>query len=131
MTGMRAYYISRAFISVALGLLLVLGGLPWWTGVAAAVLAFGWFLAAPRTGRYAVLPELGATALRRDERGAAINNAAARNAFVACMLAVAGIIAYAGAAALDGVPVAVLQWLLILGVAIYFASDVWFRRSPS
>ena len=131
MTGMKAYYISRASISVGLGLLLVLGGSPWWMAVAVTVVACAWFLAAPRIGRYAVHPELGVTALRRDERGSAINSAAARNAFVVCMLAVAGIIAYAGTAALDGVPIAFLQWLLILGIVIYFGSDVWLRRSPS
>jgi hypothetical protein len=131
MTGMRAYYISRAFVSAAFGLLLVLGGSPWWAGVAVGALAFVWFLVAPRIGRYAVHPDLGITALRRDERGSAINNAAARNAFVGCMLAVGGAIAYAATNAMNAVPLAVLQWLLILGVVIYYASDFWMRRLHS
>jgi len=131
MTGMKAYYISRALIAVGIGVLMVLGGSPWWAGAATGAAAFGWFLVAPRIGRYSVHPELGVTALRRDERGAAINNAAARNAFVACMLAVVGIIAYAGAVALNDVPLAVLQWLVILGVVIYYASDFWLRRIHS
>ena len=128
MTGMKAYYISRAIVSVVLGTLMVLAGSPWWAGLAAGVLAFAWFLAAPRIGRYSVHPEFGVTALRRDERGVTINNAAARNAFIACMLAAAGVIAYAGVATLDTVPLAVLQWLLILGIVIYYASDFWMRR---
>ena len=128
MTGIKAYYISRALLSAGIGVLLVLEGFPWWAGAGACVLAFAWFLAAPRIGRYSVQPGHGVTALRRDERAVAINNAAARNAFVGCMLAVGGVIAYAGTATLQSVPVAVLQWLLILGIVIYYASDFWMRR---
>jgi hypothetical protein len=131
MTGMKSYYISRVLFAAALGAVLVLGGSAWWIGVIAGTLALVWFLAAPHLGRYAVHPELGALALRRDERGAAINNSAARNAFVVTMLAMAGIVVYVGAIALDGVPVAVLQWLLILGVLVYYLSDFWVRRSNS
>jgi len=131
MRGMKWYYVSRALFAAALGAVLVLGGSAWWIGAAAGTLALAWFLAAPHVGRYTVHPDHGATALRRDERGAAINSSAARNGFVVSMLAIAGIIIYVGAFAMDGVPAPVLQWLLALGVVTYYASDFWLRRMHS
>jgi ABC-type antimicrobial peptide transport system permease subunit len=125
MTGMKSYYVSRVLFAAALGAVLVLGGSAWWIGAIAGTLALVWFLVAPHIGRH---PEHGVTALRRDERGAAINNSAARNAFVASMLAVAGMIVYAGAFSVDRIPVAVLQGLLLLGVVVYYLSDFWLRR---
>jgi len=104
MSGMSAYYISRAVISAASGVLLALTGLQWWMATLMGVIVFGLFLWAPRSGRYAVHPEFGVTALRRDEHTQAINDKAARNAFVVTMLAIAGI-------------------------AIYFGSDFFLRRS--
>jgi hypothetical protein len=71
------------------------------------------------------------TALQRDERAQTINNAAGRNAFIVSMLAAAGVIIYAGARSLSSVPVSLFQWLLALGVLIYYASDFWLRRTQS
>ncbi len=95
------------------------------------VVAFGWFLIAPHIGRYAVHPEYGVTALRRDERAQAINDRAARNAFVVCMLAAAAVAIYYEAFAAASVPVDVLKWLLVLGAVAYYASDFWLRRAHS
>lgn len=128
---MKAYYFSRFLVSVLLGALLVLTGSPWWGGLLAGLLAFGWFLAAPHIGRYSVHPELGVTALRRDERAQGINDKAARNAFVVCMLALGGIVIFQTAAAAATAPLALLKWLLILGVLTYYASDIWLRRALS
>jgi hypothetical protein len=129
MTGMKSYYLSRAVVAVAFGALFVLTGSPWWTGVLTGILAYTWFLLAPHIGRYAVHPEFGVTALRRDERAQMINDKAARNAFVASMLALGGIIIYSGTLALTSVPIAVFKWLLILSVLIYYVSDFWLRRA--
>jgi heme A synthase len=129
MSGMPAYYISRAVISAACGLLLALTGLQWWMATLMGVVVFGLFLWAPRSGRYAVHPESGVTALRRDERTQAINDKAARNAFIVTMLAMAGIAIYYGSIAPAGVPVAMLQSMLILGALTYFVSDFFLRRS--
>src|SRR5512143_1614349 len=94
MTGMKAYYLSRAVISIGFGALFLLSGSSWWVAVLVAAVAFGWFLLAPHIGRYSVHPEFGVTALRRDERSQLINDKAARNAFVVSMLAVAGAAIY-------------------------------------
>jgi hypothetical protein len=126
MTGMKAYYFSRAIISAAFGLLFALSGSPWWTAALVSAVAFAWFLVAPRIGRYSVHPEFGVTALRRDERAQVINDHAARNAFVICMLALGGLVIYFGGAAV--VSVGILRWILILGVAVYYVSDIWLRR---
>ncbi len=131
MKGMQAYYLSRLVLSLALGALFVIAGSAWWLSALVGALAFLWFLIAPRLGRYAVHPEYGATALRRDERSEAINAAAARNAFVACMLAVGGLIIYHGAMALDRVPLVALEALLLLGALVYYATDFWLRRSQA
>ena len=129
MSGMSAYYISRAVISAASGVLLALTGLQWWMATLMGVIVFGLFLWAPRSGRYAVHPEFGVTALRRDERTQAINGKAARNAFIVTMLAIAGIAIYFGSIAPASVPVAMLQSMLILGALTYFVSDFFLRRS--
>ena len=126
MTGMKAYYLSRAVISAAFGLIFVWTGSPWWAAALVAALAFAWFLIAPRIGRYSVHPEFGVTALRRDERAQVINDRAARNAFVISMLALGGMVIYFGGAAV--VSASILRWVLILGVAVYYVSDFWLRR---
>ena len=131
MTGMRAYYLSRVVIAIVFGVLFVLAGSAWWVGMLVAALAFGWFLIAPRIGRYAVHPEAGVTALQRDERSQVINDKAGRNAFIVTMFAVAGVVIYSAATATSTLPVAALEWLLILGVAVYYVSDVWLRRRYS
>src|SRR5512146_3318640 len=120
MTGMRAYYVSRAVLAVLLGALAVMTGWDWWLGLLVAALVFGWFLLAPRIGRYAVQPQAGVTALRRDELSQVINDKAARNAFVATALAMGGVLVYCGLSAVSSVPLAVLDWLLIFGVAVYY-----------
>ncbi len=131
MTGMKAYYFSRAILSAGFGTLFALTGSPWWTSLLVGMLAFAWFLLAPHISRYSVHPEFGVTALRRDERAQVINDKAARNAFVASMLALAGIIIYYGTPALTGVPIQVLKWLLIFGALTYYLSDFWLRRAQS
>ena len=128
MTGMRAYYASRALISIAFGALFVLTGSPWWMGVLMGALAFGFFLWAPRSGRYAVHPELGVTALRRDEQTQAINDKAARNGFVVMGLVLAGISIYISVINQADIPVALLNYTLILGVATYFITDLVMRQ---
>lgn len=129
MTGMSRYYISRAVISAAFGLLLVLTGLEWWMATLMGVIVFALFLWAPRSGRYAVHPELGITALRRDECTHAINDKAARNAFIVTMLVMAGVAIYFGSIVPTNVPVIILDFVLALGVLTYFVSDFWLRRS--
>lgn len=127
---MKSYYVSRALISIAFGVLFAADS-SWWTGILVGTLAFAWFLLAPHIGRYSVHPEFGITALRRDERAQVINDKAARNAFVISMLALGGIIVYFGIFALTSVPIAVFKWLLIIGVLIYYVSDFWLRKAHS
>jgi hypothetical protein len=131
MTGMKAYYVSRALLSIVFGAVFLLAGSAWWIALLVGVIAFAWFFIAPRIGRYAVHPEFGVTALRRDERSQGINDKAARNAFVVCMLAVAAVAIYYEALAAGSVPVDVVKWLLVLGAIAYYASDFLLRRAQS
>jgi hypothetical protein len=128
MSGMSAYYISRAVLSTALSILLALTGLEWWMAVLMGIVVMGFFLWAPRSGRYSVHPEFGVTALRRDERTQIINDKAARNAFVVTMLVTAGTAIYFGSFAPTAVPIAILERTLILGVLTYFLSDFFLRQ---
>ncbi|MEW5717036.1 MAG: hypothetical protein AB1817_00255 [Chloroflexota bacterium] len=112
---MSAYYVSRAIISAAFGVFLAFTGFEWWLAALMGVVVFGFFLWAPRSGRYAVHPELGITALRRDERTQAINDKAARNGFVVTMIAIAALAIYFGASASAVAPVRLLESTLILG----------------
>jgi hypothetical protein len=75
-----------------------------------------------------VKAERGATALRRDEWTQAVVNKAARNGFVALMLAAAAVAIYWGYVAKTGVPAFVIYLLVALGWVVYFASDFWLRR---
>ena len=129
MSGMSAYYLSRAVISAAWGILLALTGLEWWMAMLMGVIVFGLFLWAPHSGRYAVHPEFGITALRRDERTQTINDKAARNAFIVTMVVIAGISIYFGSLASATMPVILLRYTLILAVMAYFVSDFILRRS--
>ncbi len=128
MTGMTAYYISRAVISIAFGALFAVTGSSVWMALLIGGLAFAFFLWAPRSGRYAVHPELGITALRRDERTQGINDKAARNAFVISILALGAITVYFGTFALTDVPLALLKLVIAVGALAYFVSDLWLRR---
>lgn len=128
MTGKTRYYLSRAVLSAAFGGLFALGGSPWWMAALVGTLTFAFFLWAPRSGRYAVHFERGITALRRDERTQAINDKAARNAFIVTVLAAAGLVFYFGTIASADVPVHALNLVLILGMLTYFASDIRLRR---
>lgn len=89
MRRLSRYYISRAIISSAFGGLLAVTGSTWWMAALMGLIVFALFLWAPHSGRYAVHPELGGSALRRDERTQVISDKAARNGFVVTLLALA------------------------------------------
>lgn len=129
MPGMSRYYVSRALLSIALGVFLIFNGSQWWLAGLASITAFGLFLWAPHSGRYAVHPEFGITALRRDERTQTINDKAARNSFVVTTLFLAGVTIYFGTTASVSVPIAVLKIAFVLGVLVYYGSDFWLRRT--
>ena len=129
MRGLSRYYISRTLISAALGGLFALTGASWWMALLATATAFAFFLWAPRSGRYAVQPRFGVTALRHDERTRALSDKAARNAFVVTILAVAAIAVYFGSVAQTDVPIAFLSGAIALAALTYFLSDLWLRRS--
>ena len=129
MSGMSLYYTSRAIITLAFTFLLVFSGMEWWLAALMGFGVFGLFLWAPHSGRYAVHPELGITALRRDERTQIINDKATRNAFIVTIFAIAGITIYFWSNALVAVPIAILEYVLILGALTYFVSDLFLRRS--
>ncbi len=129
MTSTFAYYVTRALVSAALGIVFALAGVPWWGALIVAVGAFALFVWAPRSGRYLVQPKGGATPLRHDERTAAVRNQAARNGFVGVMLALAAATLYFGLIVPGDIPVGVASVTLALGVAIYFVSDYWLRRA--
>ena len=126
---MSPYYLSRIILSTAFGLLLFITGSPFWMVILISGFILAYFLWAPHSGRYSVHPELGVTALRRDERTQAINDKAARNAFIVSMLTVGAIAIYFGLFGAINISISVLNIVLIIGVLTYFVSDLWLRKS--
>lgn len=127
MKGMTLYYVSRAIITALFCFLLSATGMDWWLAALMGALTFALFLWAPHSGRYAVHPELGVTALRRDERTQVINDKAACNAFVAAMLTLAGLALYFGTQ--GSIPVKFIEYVLLLGLLVYYLSDFWLRKA--
>jgi len=76
-----------------------------------------------------VRPERGITALQHDEFTRAITDKAARIAFVVTTLALGGLVVYFGSVAPADVPVRLINFVLILGWAIYFVVSFWLRRT--
>lgn len=122
---MKAYYTSRIIISLAFAVLQWATGAIWWEAALIAAVLIALFMWAPRSGRYAVYPELGVSALRRDEFTQAINDKAARNAFMAMALAVSGYLIIVGG--VTAVPIQFVKWLLFGGIGVYYLSDFWLR----
>jgi hypothetical protein len=129
MKGMSLYYASRAVVSIIFGGLCYLSGNSLWTAILIGSVAFAWFLWAPHSGRYAVHPEFGITALRRDEHTQQINDQAARNAFVVLGVAITILSIYFGSVLQTDIPVRILNYVLILGAITYYASDFQLRKS--
>ena len=129
MKRMSLYYVSRAIVSIAFGGLFYLSGSSLWMAILIGSVAFVWFLWAPHSGRYTVHPELGITALRRDEHTQQINDHAARNAFVVLGMAIAILSIYFGSVLQTDIPVRILNYVLILGAITYYASDFQLRKS--
>jgi hypothetical protein len=127
--NMLPYYLSRAILSVAFGVLLCVTGLSLWKAVLFGGLILAFFLWAPHSGRYSVHPEFGITALRRDERTQVINDWAARNAFVAITLTICAISVYFGLFGTINISIGVFRTVLIVGALTYFVSDLWLRKS--
>lgn len=126
--NMKTYYLSRIVISAALGFLLFATGSTLWMSLLISGLILVFFIWAPLSGRYSVHPEFGVTALRRDDRTQAINDKAARNAFVASMLTIAASILYFGFGGGINIPIVVLKIVLGIGILTYYVSDLWLRR---
>ena len=126
--NMLPYYLSRTILSAAIGLLLFVTGSTLWTVILISGLILALFLWAPHSGRYSVHPELGVTALRRDERTQVINDKAARNAFIVSMLTVGAIAIYFGLFGAIYISISVFKIVLVIGGLTYIVSDLWLRK---
>ncbi len=128
--SMSRYHVTRTFMAIALAALLALTGLAWWLAALAGALTLAWFLWAPRSGRYLVADEGGVAPLRRDERGQAVTDRAARNAFVVTALLLGALLLYYGHLVRQPlVPSSLVGLALAAGLLAYFVSDAWLRRS--
>jgi len=126
--NMLPYYLSRTILSAAIGLLLFVTGSTLWMVILISGLILAFFLWAPHSGRYSVHPELGVTALRRDERTQVINDKAARNAFIVSMLTVGAIAVYFGLFGAINISISVFKIVLVIGGLTYIVSDLWLRK---
>lgn len=125
---MKRYYVSRGVISIAFGGLVYLVSGSLLAGLLSAVLVFITFIYLPRSGRYRVNPDKGATALRRDEWTQSINQRSGRNAWVIVTIAGSGLVLYYGLLSPGDVPTSLLGGLLMVGLATYYVSDYLMRK---
>lgn len=126
---MTRYYLSRLLVAWVFAALFYVAGATWWVALLVGLLATGWFLYAPRSGRYQVDPERGVTALQRDERSQWINDKAARNAFAVLALALGILNIYSDMIVEEAtIPIEWTRLLLIGAVAVYVVSDISLRR---
>jgi hypothetical protein len=123
------YYLSRTALSIAFGFLLFLTGSPLLNSIMIGGLLIVLFLYAPHSGRYSVHPEFVLTPLRRDEHTQAINDAAARNAFVVSMLVISAVVIYLGSFGAVNISISIIKVVVAIGALTYFISDVWLRKS--
>lgn len=129
MRNLLPYYVSRLILATLFGVLFAWAGQPWWLAALLAIAMAAFFVWAPHSGRYVVQPGGGIAPLRRDEQGEAIVRHSARNAFVACVLTLGAVGAYAALAGSALLDAGLL--LLPLGAAAlaYVATDLWLRRT--
>lgn len=126
---MTSYYVSRVLFAWIFAALFYLLGAAWWAALLIGVVLTGWFLYAPRSGRYQIDPSRGVTALGRDERSQWINDKAARNAGVLLGLALAALNIYFGSiAGATSIPIEWTSILLAGAVGVYLISDIVLRR---
>ena len=116
------YYVSRAILSALAGLIVTLGGLPWWVGLLTGLLTFGGFLWYAHSGFHLVDTSTPLTPLRRDERGRAIRDRA-----VVAAVVVGGLVY--GVLSLTELALPLLPaagaWALLAGVITYFVASNW------
>jgi hypothetical protein len=70
------YYVSRGVLSALIGVVILLGGSPWWVALLIGILVFAGFLWYAHSGFYLVDPSQPLTPLRRDARGEAVRDRA-------------------------------------------------------
>ncbi|HEC62670.1 MAG TPA: hypothetical protein ENI27_10535 [bacterium] len=122
------YYISRGVLSIVFGGLVYLISDSLMVGLSSAVLVFAVFGLLSRSGRYVVLPQKGATALRRDEWTQSINQRSGRNAWVVSAITSGGLVLYYGLISPGTVPVSLLGISLLSGWVTYYISDYRLRK---
>jgi len=126
---LKPYYLSRTALSIVITALLYFTGSRLWAAVLIGGVILLLFLLAPLSGRYTVHPEFGVTALRRDDFTQAVNDRAARNGFVACMLLAGGASAYTSTFGNGMVPANGLMLIVLAGLLVYYISDFFLRRA--
>jgi hypothetical protein len=125
---MKRYYISRGVLSIAFGGVFYLLTDSLLVSLLIAVSVFIVFIFLPQSGRYKVFSQKGATALRRDEWTQSINQRSGRNAWVVVTITGSVMVLYYGLISPGDVPVGLLGFLMLLGMATYYVSDFWLRK---
>jgi hypothetical protein len=123
------YYVTRAAIAVAVGTLLGFAGVTWWAAALVSVLVMGFFVWAPRGGRYLTTKDGGAAPFRTDEWTRHVRDVSARNALMVGALGYAVVMVVAVVRDEEAVSLEVLGVLGAVAALAYVATDFWQRRS--
>jgi len=118
---LTVYYLSRAVLSVLIGVLASLsGGI--WMGILAGAIIFAGFIWYAHSGRYLIDTSTPLTPLRRDARGKEIRNRA-----LVAAVAVGGMLY--GLLTLIGlffkIPDNIGTWVLFISAILYFTISNW------
>jgi len=128
MRSLRNYYLSRIFIGIVFGMLIIFLGAPWWAGLLAGLITLSGFAWAYHSGRYVKQIQAdGQMKLVRDENTRAIANKAARNGYVMSVLSLAFINVYFWKSGSDTLPIGYLQAILAISLLTFAISDIILR----
>jgi hypothetical protein len=122
------YYASRGVLSVLIGVLILLGGSPWWLALLIGILVFAGFLWYAHSGFYLVDPSQPLTPLRRDARASAIRD---RAVVISVVVGAAVYLALSLAGLALPLTLPSMKLAVAAAVAGYFVISTWLFVSDS
>jgi hypothetical protein len=128
MQSLRIYLLTRILLVALISLILIWSGVPWWIVSVVFVLAAGFFVWAPLSGRYRVVDENHAAPLRMDERGRQVRDRAGRNAFLITQALTLGLFLYGQFQEPQSIQTAAMGTVLGIGMLSYLVLSVCYER---
>ncbi|MGD8603069.1 MAG: hypothetical protein PVF49_00715 [Anaerolineales bacterium] len=129
MKSLRIYYLTRFIIIALISAMFAWSGMPWWMVGLVFILGAGFFLWAPLSGRYRVIPDANSAPLRMDERGRQVRDRAGRNAFLLMQILTLVLYLYGQFQESQSIPAAAVGIVLAIGMLSYLVLSLLYERS--